>query len=347
MGLRLPWARTEKRSSSFEGLVTNAIVQAASGGSITDPDGLAAVEVATGLIGRCFAGARVAGDRHGLITARVLELVGRELVRRGEALFSIEGGPGMMNLVPAGTWDIRGPADPARWYYRLDTFGASNHTTKLLPGGAVLHPRINVDPVRPWLGRSPVHIAASTASTAAKAEGSAAAEAGLPAARLLPFPGSEEQATIVAGDLTKGGVVVTPSNINFATAGAEPSSRYAPQLLQPSPSPQHISLRSESALDVIVACGIPPTMLDAKSQGMALREGFRQLENSTLKPWARLVEEELRDKLDSPDLTITFEDLFASDLAGRARAFQAMVGSGRTLDDAVAVTGLLIPEVDE
>ena len=344
MGLRLPWTRTEKRSSSFEGLVTNAIVQAASGGAITDPDGLAAVEVASGLIGRTFAGAVIGGDRFGLMTPRVLEMIGRELVRRGESLFSIEGGPGMMSLVPAGTWDIRGPSNPAGWWYRVDTFGASDHKTKLIPGGAVLHARINVDPVRPWLGRSPVHIAATTASTAAKAESSAGAEVSLPASRLLPFPGNQDQAKQVAENLSKGGVTVTPSNINFASVGAEPSSRYAPQLLHPDPAPGHVSLRSQSALDVVIACGIPPTMLDPKSQGQALREGFRQLENATLKPWARLVEQEVREKLDSPDFTITFDDLFAGDIAGRAKAFQAMVSSGRPMAEAVAVTGLMIPE---
>ena len=230
MGLRLPWTRTEKRSSTFEGLVTNAIVQAASGGAITDPDGLAAVEVASGLIGRCMAGAVIVGDRFRLMTPRVLELIGRELVRRGEALFSIEGGPGMMSLVPAGTWDIRGPSNPAGWYYRVDSVRREPiiEPRSCYPGGAVLHtPGSTWTPCAHGLGRSPVHIAATTASTAAKAE-SSAARGGRVYRRpgCYRFPAIEEQAKQVAEDLAlKGGVTVTPSNINFATTGAEPSSR--------------------------------------------------------------------------------------------------------------------------
>ena len=125
-----PWgAKAEHRASSFESIVTDAIVAAATS---TDASGagLAAVESAAGLIGRCFAAAEVVGEHRGMVTARVLELIGRGLVTRGEAVFAIDPD---MQLIPVGTWDVRGGYDPRAWFYRVDIFGASEHSTRYVP----------------------------------------------------------------------------------------------------------------------------------------------------------------------------------------------------------------------
>ena len=53
---------------------------------------------------------------------------------------------------------------------------------------------------------------------------------------------------------------------------------------------------------------------------------------------------ELRRKLDAPDLTLTFDRLFAGDLSGRARAFQSMVGGGLDVEKAAALSGLMEAE---
>ena len=105
-------------------------------------DGLAAVEACSSLIGRCFASAEAVGDATGLVTPGVLEVIGRELCRRGESLHVLEAD--VSRLTPAGTWDVRGPDDPAGWFYRCDTFGASNHRTRLLAAGAVVHCRVTL-----------------------------------------------------------------------------------------------------------------------------------------------------------------------------------------------------------
>ena len=62
--------------------------------------------------------------------------------------------------------------------------------------------------------------------------------------------------------------------------------------------------------------------------GPAQREAWRRLLFSTIAPLGRIVENELRVKLDTPDLRLTWNELRASDLAGRARAFQSMVNGG-------------------
>ena len=79
----------------------------------------------------------------------------------------------------------------------------------------------------------------------------------------------------------------------------------------------------------------------AGGDGTSLREAFRRFLHATLVPLADLVQDELRAKLDAPALTLNFDGLFASDLAGRARAFQSMVGAGMDVAKAGALAGLM------
>ena len=61
-------------------------------------------------------------------------------------------------------------------------------------------------------------------------------------------------------------------------------------------------------------------------------------------PLGRQVENELRVKLDEPGLRLIWDELRASDLAGRARAFQSMVTAGMDVGKAAALSGLTEPE---
>ena len=82
-------------------------------------------------------------------------------------------------------------------------------------------------------------------------------------------------------------------------------------------------------------------MLDA-SEGTALREGWRQFLHASVVPVAALVSAELSDKL-AVDIGLNFDRMFASDLSGRARAFQSMVGGGMDVAKAAALAGLMEP----
>ena len=335
-----PFRKAEQRSSTFEGLVTDAVVGAALGATGTpSPDALAAVETAAGWVGRCFAVAEVSGDRYGMVSARVLEMIGRELVRRGEAVFAIEGET-MPRLTPCGTWDIRGTDNPRGWWYRVDSFGASMHRTRLLPGSSVVHPRINPDPVRPWQGRSPVRVASATSATAASAERSALAEARLPSGRMLPMPIVERADRLgFQASIREGGLHVVRSSGQLV-GEREPRNRWEPAAYQPAPAATHVELRRDAARDVLSACGIPAVLFDVRADGASRREAYREVTASTLAPWGRLVEAELRDKLDSPDLALSFKGLHGADLASRGRALKQLVESNVPLAEAMAITGL-------
>ena len=58
---------------------TDALIAAlqgrAAGGDVV-PEGIAALEVAAGLVGRAFAGASVVGDRFNLLTPPMMEMIG-------------------------------------------------------------------------------------------------------------------------------------------------------------------------------------------------------------------------------------------------------------------------------
>ena len=61
-----------------------------------------------------------------------------------------------------------------------------------------------------------------------------------------------------------------------------------------------------------------------------------------LSPLGRKVESELRRRLG--DVSLDWSELRASDLSGRARAFQSMVGGGMPVADAVAIAGLMVDD---
>ena len=69
------------------------------------------------------------------------------------------------------------------------------------------------------------------------------------------------------------------------------------------------------------------------------RESWRRFVMGSVESVARLVEAELSAKLESP-VKLSFEGLWAHDLAGRAQAFKGMVAAGMSLERAVAISGL-------
>ena len=64
----------------------------------------------------------------GALTPSVLEMIGRELIRVGEAVFLIEVSDGRLMLQPSKTWDLEGGPDPASWTYAITLAGPSTTT---------------------------------------------------------------------------------------------------------------------------------------------------------------------------------------------------------------------------
>ena len=94
---------------------------------------------------------------------------------------------------------------------------------------------------------------------------------------------------------------------------------------------------------LLASAGVPAALL-GNAGSSDTREGYRQFLHGTIQPIAKLILGELRYKLDRPDLSLDFDDLMASDIAGRARAFGVMVTGGMELERAAALSGLLAAE---
>ena len=88
-------------------------------------------------------------------------------------------------------------------------------------------------------------------------------------------------------------------------------------------------LHDTTAFAVLAACGVDPVLAGLRAgDGTLAREAFRRFERLTLQPLARIAETELAAKLDAPDLELSFNTLRASDFAGVARAFKALLEAG-------------------
>ena len=96
-----------------------------------------------------------------------------------------------------------------------------------------------------------------------------------------------------------------------------------------------------SSREIWAAVGFNSSLFGG-SQAAAVRESWRLALFGVLSPLGRLVETELRAKLG--DVTLDWSELRASDLSGRARAFQSMVGGGMPVADAVAIAGLMVDD---
>ena len=94
--------------------------------------------------------------------------------------------------------------------------------------------------------------------------------------------------------------------------------------------------------EILSACGVSPSLFSETGR-TAAREAWRQLLFGVIQPLGKLIESELSEKLEAT-INFDFSELRASDLQGRARAFQSLVGGGMAVEKAASLSGLLQPE---
>ena len=350
--MRWPWRRrtVEARASQpFTDAIVDAITAQAAGTTAGDPGAIAALEAAAGLWARAFAAATLT-PAVPAITPDVLALIARDLIRRGESVHVVEIEGGAPMLRPAGSWDVRGPWRESEWRYRLDLFGPSGNITRFVPSDGVVHCRYAVDPSRPWHGLSPLQWARHTGAMAANAELRLSEEASGTVARLIPVPqdggdgGDDDPLTNLKADIRTGkgrALVVETTSAGWGEGRqAAPLTDWKQSRVGPDPPESFVKLRSDAAMAVLDACGVPRA-LTASEDGTAQREAWRRFVMGSVEPVARMVAAELGRKLDTPGLALGFESLWAHDLAGRAQAFGNMVAGGMDIERAAGLAGLL------
>ena len=352
--MRLPWRQPPvevRESQPFTDAVVAAVVAAAEGSRTGNPSGLAALEAAAGMYARAFAGASIspASVASAAVSPRVRALIARDLIRRGESVHLIEVRGGAVELLPCGSWDVRGGWRESGWFYRVDTFGPSGNATHFVPASRVVHVRYAVDPSRPWLGISPLGWARATGALAANLEARLGEEAGSPVGSILPVPqdggdGTDDDPLAqLKLDLAaaRGRPILTETTAAGWGEGktSAPLGDWQSRRFGADPPEALGLLRDAASLAVLDACGVPRALAES-ADGTAAREGWRRFVMGACEPVAALIGEELERKLETP-ISFDFRSLWAHDLQGRASSFKALVDGGMAPTEALVTAGLL------
>ncbi len=337
---------TRAQQSGFSEAVLSRFL-AYSEGSAGQVAATAALEVCAGLWSRAFASAKVEGTGAAeAVTPSTLALVGRDVIRRGESLHEIRVTGGRVRLIPSGSWDVHGPEDPEAWVYQSTTFGPSTSRTRWLPASAVVHVVYGHEAARPDVGIGPMEWGKLTGDLTGNLELRLGEEAGGPVGHIIPTPvdGGDRSVEDMREDLAgaKGRTLLAETTAAGWGDGMSAAPRADWQARRFGAHPPDVLpvLRHDAALAVAGACGVPAPLVSERGDGTAQREAWRRFLFGSVLPVARVVEAELSAKLDTP-VGLDFTELHASDLAGRARAFQSMVGAGMELDRAAALAGLM------
>ena len=332
--------KPEKRASYTDMRLADA--HDAVSGNDADPSRIAAVQAAAGQWARAFAVATVEPSVPAtrMLTAGVLHDLGRSLVLQGEAVYLIDQAGGELQLLRASAWDIFGFR---KWTYSLTLSGPSGTSTSRVTAASVLHPRINQDPATPYKGQSPVALAGLTSGLASHLERSLRNESKGTSGYVIPAPTDgmvDDELTELKGDiknLSGRSALVPNMQRGWGDSGVGPgTSNWRIQRIGIDPPEALVSLRSDAALSVLAACGVPPELFQGRADGTARREAWRTFLHGTLQGAADVVAGELSENLETP-IKLNFNRLYASDVQGRARAFASLVGKGgKGLDTARA-----------
>ncbi|MCY4374308.1 MAG: hypothetical protein OXC31_11090 [Spirochaetaceae bacterium] len=338
------------------------LAAAAGEGSAKNAQATAILESCAILYAAGFAAATLKGasaEVAGLLTPPTLALMARNMLRRGEDLHLIDVRPdGSLSLLPIGSYDLEGDADPRSWWVRADVYAPSGSRTMLVPHASVLHARYAVDPVRPWAGVSPLGWSSHTDRLAGGIEVTMGNEAGAPSAQVVPIPedgrGGEEDAgeddedplaplrsDIVAA---RGNVLLLETTSSGFGLGSENAPRQDWKQVRLGPDWPDVlrATRNDLALSIAGACNVPSALLSPGAEGTSQRESLRRFAHLGLQPVAKILLTELREKLEQPELDLDFSAIQASDMAGRARAFRSFVEGGLDLEKAAQLSGVLV-----
>ena len=338
----------QRADSSYTDALVQAIQTRANGQQTAFPTATAALEACTGFVGRAFGIAEVDAPPvvSDLLTPDCMTLIGRSLIRRGELILYMATNSGRLELLPCASHDIDGGPMPDSWSYRCTVSGPERTWTyNDVPASGVLHFTYSVDPETPWKGQSPLQVAALAGRLSAETVNALANESGGPVGHFLPLPVDGQDATLDAlkNDIrTARGKILTVEGGDWDNAGGGRDTNYQALRFGASPPDSLVEVQKTATAEVYAACGINPSVF-MDSQGTAAREAYRQALFATVAPLGALVQSELSRKLET-DVTLDWVELRASDVQGRARAFQSMVGGGMEVEKAAALSGLMVSD---
>ena len=167
-------------------------------------------------------------------------------------------------------------------------------------------------------------------------------ESSTPVGQLLGLPVDGDDPTITA---LKSDMKTAKGKMAFLQTGdwgnvGEGYVDLTPKRFGAAPPEYLVELYKASSAEVYAACGFNPSLF-VSGDSASLRESWRLALFGVISPLAVKVEAELSAKLDT-SIQLGFAEMKASDVQGRARSFQSMVGGGMEIERAVALSGLMM-----
>ena len=317
--------------------------------------GTAAAQAALGLIWRSFLKAEVTPVRPetAALTPELLAMIARHTMAYGNSVTEIRvSRAGLVTLLPVPVFKVSGGFDSANWQYALKRINQDEEEIdSSVPAAGIIHTRYSASAAAPWHGRGPLQEAGLTSSQLAEIERATLHDSSTPVAHILAVPDQSTAAqrlAIAAGIKSgKGNVRVEATTAGGYGAGgqAAPARRdYETTRIGPNIPATSLAARDGSALAVEAALGVPAGMFSQNAG--ATREGLRMFFAFTLDPLATLIESELQQKLEIPDLRVSLQKLRAHDVTATARALGASYVSKRGCRWRIALELVGLPDVD-
>ena len=305
-----------------------------------------ALESAAGLVGRAFAACEVLGDAMytRALSPQIMELIGRSLLRRGDAVFYLDTSDGL-TILPAQTHSIDGGPMPSGWVYDVSLAGPGQlRTLRPVRAEAVLHFRMNSDIETPWRGHAPLGVARAVGELMAEATTYLTQESGKPRGGFLSTPKDGEDATIaeLKADVktAEGAMLFVESLDEEWEKGGKSTGGWNVKHFGPTVGQGMVEVAKMARSEALGALGLNEALF-LGADSAALREAWRLALFSLIAPLGNLVESEIKAKIDT-NISLSWTELRASDLAGRARSFQAMVNGGKSVEEASRIAGLMM-----
>ena len=343
--LETPAVREHRDINATDAVVSAMMTRAS---ARVSAGGVAAVEVAAGMVARAFALADVEPAMARTALPRSARAIaGRQLVTRGEVLFALDVGQRGIIAIPAASWDVRGTdPDPDSWRYRVDLAAPDSTRFRTIDRAGVIHVVADPDAYAPWRGRGVLRRSTATAALAADLEAALDDEAKIPVGRMISIPaGTLQPAVDKLRDQIEAlsGRIMLPETTAAGFGGGSPeappaASDWRPQRIGADFTAAEVTAAADSSGRLLAAFGIAPAYANPRATAMALREAQRAAYRSLILPLAALLEESASAALET-EVGLTFDQLAASDVIGASKAASNLKELGVEKADALRMAG--------
>ena len=339
--------KIEKRS--YTAIISNALEEAA--GTKSSGSNSSAREAAARFYENEISGCKITAPAGADLRPEMLGWLARQAMQEGEsiALVSMSGDRARLLPVADHDWQESSNPDEETWNCKITIYAPSGSVTRVVERSQLVVLRWSINAYSPGYGKSPTAGAGSAAQAAAKTEQKINEHANTPVASILTIPDGSN----VAGDDSDdpfGGIkraiksaagkilMLETTTGGYGAKVDAPQRDWSPTHLRPEPRAELVEAASDSYFRMIAACGLPPALFDARSDGTSMRESLRQARMRAVQPLLANLERELQRRID-PDIRLML-DGYALDIVGRAGVVQKLVAAGVEVGQAMRVAGL-------